>query len=780
MAEKQKWQSPRSSLYFSPPNEFVPDSQKDAAWFTQYARWIVSTFYNQPRPSFTNNDIPLMGMAEEAVQNWSYYFSRQANYEYKHATTSFDGKELPAVWIPGGKVSQLIKHLRGVLLTSIESIEVTATNLSKNVLSEKANMLEKLMIKYDYKDVLKQFPKGVEFRPVDDPAVDGLDSPEEIERYVSTWQDKYSILAEKIGCAQLYMDNLPDKFLQDGTNQYIGGVSGILTEVLNGRVTNTALDAQEIIWDNRINDPYNREAMCCGYVKHAAPYQEVINRFKNDLTEDQIQDIRQMAESGYSNIEDFTTYYNQGFGWGNRYLWWNNAGTSNMTVAYATVYFIAPRTFPFKQMNNRFGTKRIASIKPDKKYDVGGGERIEGAQINGDWSGWDIYQATLIGNKYVCCYGLMANALRENNDKGRPRLPIRILCSDMALNQGMPLVSQLKKQQNNLDRLAYAIEQKVANDWGKNYIFNGSKMGQVPSTEIANDLKTIHVHVAAGVSGESDDPTNLQRMVESVDMTLDNNIIRYIELRNEQKREMDEIASVSQIALGQQSGATGKAVQQRTITQNSFGTLALQTSIMNHFNQVMQYNVDLKQMLYSYNKESIEEALIIGDEGSYLLKILDPKEFGTQQFQVYMDIFSTYSEQDRADIKAIAMANAQNGGIDLIDFIEHILLSRTPNQAVEGLKLSRNKQIKEQQVQAQAQQQAEGQQMAALQEQKALLEASMVQLKEGNENWRTVQEILAKLALAPPQPVPTPAESPLNAQLAQASAPSPQDQPIQK
>lgn len=720
-----------------------------------------------------------MGMAEEAIVNWSYYFARQANYEYKHATTSFDGKELPAVWIPGGKVAQLVKHLRGILLTSIESIEVTATNLSKNVLSERANMLEKLMIKYDYKDVLKQFPQGVEFRPVDDPAVDGLDSPEEIEKYVSTWQDKYSIVAEKIGCSQLYMDNLEEKFLQDGTNQYIGGLSGMLTEVQNGRVVNTPIEAHELIWDNRVNDAYNRSALCCGYVKHAAPYQEVINRFKNDLTEEQIADIRFMAEQGYSNLDDFTTYYNNGFGWGNKFQWWSRTGTSTMTVAYATVYFIAPRNFPFKKMNNRFGVERTTAIKPDKKYDVGNGERVEGKQINGDWSGWDIYQATLIGNKYVCCYGLMSNALRENDNKGKPRLPIRILCSDMALNQGMSLVSQLKSHQNNLDRLAYAIEQKVANDWGKNYIFNGSKMGQVPSTEIANDLKTIHVHVATGVSGESDDPTNLQRMVESVDMTLDNAIIHYITLRNEQKQEMDEIASVSQIALGQQQGPTGKAVQQRTISQNSYGTAALQTSIMNHFNQIVQYNVDLKQMLYS-RQDTVEEALTIGDEGSYLLKILDPKDFGTQQFQVYIDIFSTYSEQDRADIKAIAMANAQNGGIDLIDFIEHILLSRTPNQAVEGLKLSRNKQIKDQQMNAAAEQQAQGAQMAALQEQKALLEASMIQLKEGNENWRTVQEILAKLALAPPQPVATPAESPLNAQLAAATQLPQQAQPTQQ
>ena len=779
MAEKQKWQAPRSSINFSPPDDFVPESKKDAEWFTQYARWIVATFYNQSRSSFYVEDIPRIGISEEIIQNWSYYFARQANYNYKYATTSFDGKELPAVWVPGGKIPQLIDHINGNLLASINSIEVTATNMSANVVSDRLNLKEKLLIKYEYKDALSQFPQGVEFRPVDDPVADSLETPEEIDRYTSTIQDKYAIIAENIGANQMLADNLADKFLQDGMNQYVGGLSSILTEVQNGRVVNTVLDSQDVIWDNRVNDPFNKGAMCCGFVKHAAPYQEVINRFKNDLTDDQIQDIRHMAESGYSNMDEFISYYNQGFGWGNKFQWWNRGGSSNMTVAYATVYFIAPRNFPFKKMNNRFGVERNTQIKPDKKYDIGNGERVEGKQISGDWSGWDIYQATLIGNKYVCCYGLMSNALRENDNKGRPMLPMRTLCSNMNINQGASMVTRLKKHQDLLDLYSYIIQRKVAADWGKGYIFNGSKMGSVTSTEIANDLKTMNVHVAVGVSGESDDPTNLQRMVEPVDMTLDQNIIRYIELKAEQEREMEEIVSISRIALGQQTSTTGKGVQQRTISQNSYGTAKLQESIMQHFNQVMQYNVNLRQMLISYG-EPIKEPLYLGREGVAIIDIMDPKEFGTQQFEIYLDIFSTYSEQDRADIKAIAMANAQNGGIDLIDFIEHILLSRTPNQAVAGLKLSRNKQIKDQNAQAQAQAQAEGQQAAALQEQKALLEASLIQQKEMNENWRTVQKILADMAMTPPQPAPTPAESPLNIQLAQASAPPQQAQPIQQ
>jgi hypothetical protein len=103
-----------------------------------------------------------------------------------------------------------------------------------------------------------------------------------------------------------------------------------------------------------------------------------------------------------------------------------------------------------------------------------------------------------------------------------------------------------------------------------------------------------------------------------VDMTLDPNIIRYIDLRNEQKNEMNEIASVSNISLGQNQNTIGKGVQQNTINQNSYGLAPMFYGLMHHFERILQYNVDLQQMIWSF-EDSIEESLVIGDEGSFLI-----------------------------------------------------------------------------------------------------------------------------------------------------------------
>lgn len=773
---KQTWTRPSAGILFSSPNDFVKENEKTVDWFTQYARWAVATFYNQPRQAFYSGDIVDKGIAQEAIENWSYVFGNQNNYRYKYMTTDFSGNQLPVQWIPGNKIGSLIDHMKGILLSSVENIEVTAKNLSRDVASKRSKMMERLLVAQTLKTLEGDDDMGgATFMPISDPTV-ALETMEDVEKYVEKWQDKYSIIAEKIGRSQIFEDQLKEKFLQDGTNQLVGGISGILTEVQNGRVVNTVIPDYELIWDNRDNDPFNSKAYLTGYVKHNVPYQEIIRRYKKWLTPEEMDEIRLIAMNGYDNMEDFLFYYNVGFGVDNRFNWWHNAGTSNMTMSIATVYWIAPRDWRYRQLPNRFGVERVLPINNNETYSVDG-KPTKGKDMSGDFEGWDIHMATLIGNKYIVNYGYMPNVIRQNDKKGRPILPITTFCSGMAINQGKSIVRKLVPYQDELDMYAYKIKEKVAKDVGKVYVFNGNKFNGITSTEIINDLKSIGVFVSDGGSGEVDDPQNGQRMVEPVDMTLDANIIRYVELRKVLESEMEMICSVSKIALGQQGAVIGKSVQEQTINQNSYGTATLMWGLMKHFNQVLQYNVNLKQMMYQF-QDSVEEALNIGDEGSYLLKIVDPQEFGTQPLMVFMDIASTLDPQQRLELKSIALSEAQNGRLDTVDYVEHILMAPTLNQAIKGLKYSKNKQQKEMEMQAQMQQQAQMQHEANLASQKALNDAALLQVKEDNANFRAEIQALSKnldLLMQKLQQGP-PSISPLTMQMAQmAQGPSPEE-----
>lgn len=781
--EKAKWLVPSEGMFFTPPNEFIPEGQKDAAFFAQMARYIVATYYNQPSIRLTPTTTPVIGIAQQAILNWSYVLQQQANTVNKWLTTDFNNNPLPITYQVGGKIGSLVDYMKGTLLTAIENIEVTAQNLSDNVTSERSDMYEKLMVQYEVRDLVRQMlPPGVEFSPVNDPEAE-LGSKEEIEKYVETWQDQYTIMAERLGQNQIETDEMKGKYLQAGVNQIVSGICSMLVEVENNMVTNTVIPDYEVIWDNRDNDEWNSKAMLCGYVKHAVPYQEVIRRFKNCLSDTDVQEIRTLALNGYSNMDEFLNYYNRGFGYTNAFNWWNNTGTTNMTVAYATVWFIGPRDWRYRKGRNLYGSERISKINDQEEYAYKEG-KVKGVELPGDYEGWDVYQATIIGNKWVVNYGYANNVLRNQDKKGRPLLPMLTFCSGMTLNQGRSIVSKLIDLQNDLDAYAFKIKEKIANDYGKSYVFNGNKFDGVTSTEIVNELKTIHVHVSTGSSGEVDDPQNAQKMVEVVDMTLDNNIVRYLELRRELYSEMEMIASVSRIALGQQGAVIGAKVQQTTIAQNSYGTMSLMWGLMKFFNKVLQYNVNLKQLLYQF-KDTVEESLIIGDSASYLLKILNPEEFGTQKLKVFINILSTLDAEQRQELRTIALSEAQNGRLDTVDFVEHILGARTIKQAVKGLKFAKNKQQKEAQIQERAQAQGQMQHEADLQQAAAFQQASLIQLKEDNANFRAeiqalnkyLTQLMAKMNEAPP-PSPLMNAMAQSQMMGEKAPPPPQQQPV--
>lgn len=759
-------------FYYTPPSVFVKESEKTPEWFARYARWAVATFYNQAISPFNGLTGIRNGIADECIENWRYIKGEQSNNQFTYLTTDFNNNDIPATWIPGQKVQELYKHLSGVILESIENIEVTAKNLSDNVASERSRLYDKLIMKYELDSLISQtLPKGVEFSPINDPDAD-LSSKEDIKRYTDKWQDKYSIIGERIGRSQIYQDDLKAKYLQDAQNQIAGGISGVLTEVIQGKVTNTVIPNYELIWDNRDNDPWNSNAMVCGFVKHSMPYEEFIAKFRKDLSDQDITEIRKLAALENKEVTDFMNYYNSPFGNG-RYMWWTNWGTQTMTITYATVYFIAPEDYRYKKGKNAKGKSVIYEIDDTKTYDG-----VKGSEVSGDYQGWSVYQVTLAGNKYVLNYGKMPNQIRPYDKYSKPMLPMRIFCSDMSLGYGKSIVSRLKQNQNLLDAYAYKIQDKVAADWGKNYVFNGEMMTGTDSVEIANELKRLHVTIAVP-SGEPGDPSNNKRIVESADMTLDNNIIRYIELSREVKQEMEETVSVSRIALGQQTNTVGKSVQQNTINQNSYGTATLMWGMMKHFNNIMQYNVNLKQMQYLF-KDAPQEELVIGDEGSELLDILNPQEFGTQRLVTYIEIGSIIDQQMKENIRTIALSEAQNGKLDTVDYIEHVLLAPTAKQTVSGLKYARDKQDQKLNEQQQAVSQAQMQHEASMQDAATMNQAMLDQLKENGETYRKLLDVFTKNPqLAAMLSQTQPPISPLLTQMEQQSQPPQEEQPIQ-
>lgn len=775
MATNNLLEVPPTGISFTPPPDYVPESEKTVSWFTDYARWIINTFYNSKRQPFYNGEVVRKGVAEESIENWAYVFAAQQNINFSYMQQDFQGNSIPAVWISGGKIGELYNHLKGRIIEDISNIEISAQNLSRDAASKRSELIEKLRMKVRLQNMgLAMTDSGVQYNPGSALGVD-VNSMEDVEEFISKWQDEYSIICEKMARNIVEYDYLKNKFISVAQDQLVSGLSGMLTQVVNGRIVNEHIPTHKLIWDNRIDDDFNENAWVCGILDNKIPYQKIIEMFGKELGTDAINEIRAMSDP--RNVQEaqiWANYYNTGNGIP---LWWSDWSTADMCVSYARLWWIGPRDYRYMKTRNRYGVERYKKINDDEYYTVtqedGKPKKLKGSDIPGDFVGYDIHTCVIIGNKYVVQHGYANNVVRPVDKMEKPILPIHIYCNNMALGGNRSIVSRLRKHQDELDRLAWKIQDITAKAAGKVFIINGSKL-DVTSTEMLSDFKIMGLHVSKGASGEADDIGEGQRMVEVVDMTLDPNIVRYIELRNEQKMEMEEIASVSKIALGQQQNVVGKGVQMNTVNQNSYGTAGLFYGLMKYFEKILQHSVNLQQMLWA-SEESVEEVLILGDSGSELLSILDPQEFGTQKLKVLIKLNDFMDSMQKERIKSIALAQAQNGAISAIDYIEHIELAKSPTESIKGLKQSQIRQEKKIMQQQAGAQQAQMQHEANMQQSKQMFEAAILQLKESNENYRkeldvlkdNLEEIKKQMQAAPP---PSPLSVTLDQQTQQALA----------
>ena len=151
-----------------------------------------------------------------------------------------------------------------------------------------------------------------------------------------------------------------------------------------------------------------------------------------------------------------------------------------------------------------------------------------------------IDRATIIGNAIITDYGIDYNVVYDSLEPSRPMLPIRAFIPNMMMGMNRSVVDRMKKLQDDVDAYEYKIRQNIGKDLGKVYLINGHKLGDGDTVrELVTNLKKYGMHVTDGSDGEDPNVLDGQRMVETVDMTLDQNVIRYTQLIQE-KGEDDE------------------------------------------------------------------------------------------------------------------------------------------------------------------------------------------------------------------------------------------------
>jgi len=154
------------------------------------------------------------------------------------------------------------------------------------------------------------------------------------------------------------------------------------------------------------------------------------------------------------------------------------------------------------------------------------------------------------------------------------------------------LVDRLKQLQDKIDVYNRKnCQEAISHDLGNAYIFHADNMGS-SIDEIVSDIKKHRMTVIQRTTGEELLAEEAHRVAEKLDFNISPNVQYYLSLKQETKREMEEVASTSAIAMGQQQSYIGLNTQMNTIAQNAKGVEHYFSSCLKWYADVMQYSVE--------------------------------------------------------------------------------------------------------------------------------------------------------------------------------------------
>lgn len=695
------------------PNQFLSNEEKNKDWFKENVQFIMSHFNKRnDRTNRIKRVEDIENPVDEIVRMFSYYLGRQWNKDYYYTTQDQNNCDLPTVWINGQKITSLIDYMVGNAINLLENLEPTTKIISKAAIERKRDLLEFALIRLQFKEFFEQVEEltGMQFEPISD-VPQQIETPEDLYRFMEyDFKEQGDIIATRIVEDILNRNSFQDKYKQAFLYTLLGGYVGIHNRIENGKSYFDVILPHNLIVDRSKDDDFLSESRFVGVVDYM-PTTDIIERYKEFLTTEEIEEIKKINSNNLYQLLDLTTHPYA--------TTWAFTYNSVPMIAVVTGYWVGMKDLKYEKNSDKFGNTHYAKVRKNKK---------------GSFWTKTVNKAILIGNRYVVDYGEESNIVRKLDNPGDVEMPIKVFMPNMVLGENRSVVSRLHQHQDRIDFITNEITKMMTRAKGKVFLINRQKLGTSTAQDVISDFERMGIHITDGsATGEDFVAGQDVRLVEVVDMTLDPNVQQLVSLRREEERLMEEIVNIPKVALGQQAGYVGAKTQAGTIAQSNLGTAYLYQGFIRFIEKQLAHA--LNQFKISLIDSDEETTLgVVGTHGMNYIKLT--KEFGFEELGVYVKIKDFIDEQARERLLMQAQAAMQNQMIDFMDYIK-VEQSKTYTEALNELQYSIGRKMREAQ---KAQQQ---QQMMALlqQQQQQAAQAEQAAMREENANFRQDRQL---------------------------------------
>ena len=613
-------------------SEFKELYGSEDGWIAQNIRFIASQWNIRPITMWRSDKVPntyLPTPADEIIRNYRYYLGNQDDRPYAYLAEWSEGNDIPAPFTKGDEIYTVVQHMLGQMSKLMSASRSTIESLDQSVMTEKEQFVQGVLVKKKMPEIFKQLQEmGVDYMPEGrfggkmDADVDAM-----MRRPIHAIE-RYGLDIIRHIENTNNMRRLSPTLFKDAL---IGRHCAAHVQIRSGRIFFEHILPFYLIKDVSLADDMARYSPYKGHIFKATP-EEICHRF--ELSDEEVTIIRDMVnnkESQYiDGIGDLP--FNMA---GGRFSWFDN------DISYEK--------------------NRVTCVYGDWVVSI---KKSDGSYRNTRYGGY------LIGGKILVEHGECDNVVFDKADPSFPLSKIVSFSPDTTLGENRSPVDRFRKIQDDMDAYLLQVRKTVSRDLGRNYVFMGEKLGEVKnSREIVEDFKNHGITVINGATGEEGVPTGSNRLVEVVDMSLDQNVVRYLELYREREEKMKSIVSMSNITMGMQQTYIGGGTQRATIDQASNGTTM-------YFHGFMQFYVDLLELGLATAKTSLldvdndEEASIVFDGAAReFWKAMNDVDI--TDLQVRVDIEDVVDDVMRQKFDQIGFALAQNyekTGFSMLDY----------------------------------------------------------------------------------------------------------------
>lgn len=640
--------------YLFDENEIIENYGSVDNWYIANARWVASHYNmrdrlfldggtdgstNLPNQNFFSRwgDSPVA----EIQQNYKYLFGEQENFNYNYLINDEKGGQVPTPFIKGKKLQNLILFMQGNMRKLMSASRISVESLNPSRVSKKMEELQMMELKRDFEEWFKKieeqsgvgfYPEGMNQGSIDDAILEHARTP--VDKMEGYGLDVLNDVANK--------NNLREKMIKAYTDVVIGRYCGTYVTERGGRMHIQTIPPYNLIYDNSKDDDFNMEAEFTGFIEYLSP-EEVGQKWHLTKKERDLLDSLAVAsdESGGLLSQYQIPQAQLGFEW-------VGTGARRRHLSCVTTFWLSEH-----YMEDENG-------KPMRTKGDEGEEYVSYLRI---------HKATIIANAVMKDYGLDTNVVYHPNLKYLPMFPLRNFIPNMFGGMNRSVVDLMNDNQDMIDAYKFKIREAVSKDLGKTYIFDGSRMKDLPN-EIFSNLKSMGIHVSMGTDGETPDMLNTKPMTETIDMTLNKDVLAYVQLIAQENKEMEEVINASKIALGQQTSYVGLAAQQQTISQNEMGMASYTDGFMQYYSDNLQYILNKAKVMYMDNEGAEEAELMLSEDGIEFFK--NSSEFQIEDMMVRVEIEDIIDDSARQRLLDIALAMAQNtqhSGFDMSDYL---------------------------------------------------------------------------------------------------------------